>query len=52
MIADKTGAVEFHSSTKGQRKSEMDFIHPSFNETMNAAIDPAEVIALRSALIN
>lgn len=50
MIADKTGAVEFHSSLKGEKKSEMEFIHSAFNETKNAAIDPSEVKALRSAL--
>ena len=50
MIADKTGALEFHSSVKGQKNSAMEFIHPSFNETKNAAIDPEEVKALRSAL--
>jgi copper homeostasis protein len=50
MIAEKTGAVEFHSSLKGQSRSEMNFIHPAFNETMNAAIDPEEVKALRTAL--
>ncbi len=50
MIADKTGAVEFHSSVKGQSASQMQFIHPSFNETSNPGIDPAEVKALRSAL--
>jgi copper homeostasis protein len=50
MIAGKTGAVEFHSSLKGQRDSEMEFIHPSFKETKNTAIDPAAVRSLRSAL--
>jgi copper homeostasis protein len=50
MIAGKTGAVEFHSSLKGQRDSEMKFIHPSFKETKNTAIDPAAVRSLRSAL--
>lgn len=50
MIAEKTGAVEFHSSIKSQGPSEMEFIHPSFNEMNNAAIDPAEVKALRNAL--
>jgi copper homeostasis protein len=50
MIAGRTGAKEFHSSVKGQRPSEMDFIHPSFNETMVTSIDPAEVKALRNAL--
>lgn len=50
MLAEKTGAVEFHSSIKSQRHSEMQFIHPAFNETNNPAIDPAEVQALRDAL--
>jgi copper homeostasis protein len=50
MIADKTGAVEFHSSLKGQKDSAMEFIHPSFKETKNTAIDPAAVRSLRSAL--
>ncbi len=50
MIADKTGAVEFHSSVKGKSDSQMDFIHPSFNEVSNPGIDPAEVKALRESL--
>jgi copper homeostasis protein len=50
MIAEKTGAVEFHSSVKGKSASRMDFIHPSFNETSNPGIDPAEVKALRESL--
>lgn len=50
MIADKTGAVEFHSSVKGTSDSQMDFIHPSFNEVSNPGIDPAEVKALRESL--
>jgi len=49
-IAEKTGAIEFHSSVKGQKKSEMNFIHPSFNETNNPGIDSAEVKALRESL--
>jgi copper homeostasis protein len=50
MIADNTGAIEFHSSLKGQTSSKMNFIHHSFNETFNPAIDPAEVKALREML--
>jgi copper homeostasis protein len=50
IIAEKTGAVEFHSSIKTQTNSGMEFIHPAFNETSVAAIDPAEVKALRDAL--
>lgn len=50
MIAEKTGAIEFHSSIKSQRISGMEFIHPAFNETSVAAIEPAEVKSLRDAL--
>lgn len=50
MIAEKTGAVEFHSSIKTQKSSGMEFIHPAFNETSISAIDPSEVKALRDAL--
>jgi copper homeostasis protein len=50
MIADKTGATEFHSSVKGQRRSGMEFIHSSFDERLVNSIDPAEVKALRGAL--
>lgn len=49
-IVEKTGAVEFHSSIKTQKPSAMEFIHPAFKETTNAAIDPLEVKALRDAL--
>lgn len=50
MIAERTGATEFHSSLKGEAKTQMEFIHPSFNETTNPAIAPSEVNVLRSAL--
>lgn len=50
MIAEQTGAVEFHSSLKGEANTQMEFVHPSFNETTNPAIDPSAVNALRSAL--
>jgi copper homeostasis protein len=50
IIADKTGAVEFHSSIKTQKASQMNFIHPAFNETNNPAIDPSAVKDLREAL--
>lgn len=50
MIAEKTGAVEFHSSVKGAAPSQMEFVHPAFKETTNPGIDPAEVKALRAAL--
>lgn len=53
-LAEKTGAKEFHSSLRGNKKSEMEFVHPSFagssESYTNPAIDPAEVKALRNAL--
>jgi copper homeostasis protein len=49
-IAEKTGATEFHSSVKSQTKSAMAFMHPTMDEPLNPAIDPAEVQALRDAL--
>ena len=56
MIAEKTGCAEFHSSLKGKDRSRMEFLHPSFTGSdesyMNNSIDPAEVTALRNALIS
>lgn len=53
-LAEKTGAVEFHSSVRGSIKSEMEFVHPAFTQSTesysNPAIDPIEVKALRNAL--
>jgi len=53
-LATKTGANEFHSSLRGKKKSEMEFIHPAFKESIesytNPWIDPQEVKALRNAL--
>jgi copper homeostasis protein len=53
-IAGKTGALEFHSSLRGKRKSKMDFIHPAFSGSeesyTNPYIDPEEVKALHKAL--
>lgn len=52
MLADRTGAMEFHSSLRSKAKSKMEFIHPAFNEAdyYNASIDEDEVKALRKAL--
>ena len=54
MLAEHTGAVEFHSSLRGKIKSRMNFIHPAFASSAesysNNFIDPAEVSALREAL--
>jgi copper homeostasis protein len=52
-LADKTGAIEFHSSLRGKNKSQMEFIQPNFNpdDYVNPGIDPEEVRALRNALM-
>ena len=54
MLADKTGCVEFHSSLRGKKNSDMNFIHPAFKDSpesySNNAIDVEEVKALRNAL--
>jgi copper homeostasis protein len=54
-LKEKTGAVEFHSSLRGKSKSQMEFFHPMFANSaesyINPGIDPAEVKALRDALI-
>ncbi len=53
-LAEKSGAVEFHSSLRSQQKTKMNFIHPAFagsNESyLNPYIDVEDVKALRYAL--
>lgn len=53
-LAEKTGTSEFHSSLRGNKKSEMNFIHPAFANSSesysNPAINPEEVKALRKSL--
>ena len=53
-LAEKTGAVEFHSSLRGKTGSAMDFIHPAFAQSeesyTNPFIQPEEVKALRDVL--
>jgi copper homeostasis protein len=53
-LAEKTGAVEFHSSLRGKIKSRMDFLHPSFAASeesyTNPFIEAEEVKALRTSL--
>ena len=53
-LAEKTGASEFHSSLRSNKKSGMNFIHPAFANSSesysNPAIDPEEVKAFRKAL--
>lgn len=52
-IATETGAVEFHSSLRSTRASEMNFYHPSFSKTdyINPAIDASDVKLLRKAFL-
>ena len=56
MLAEKTGATEFHSSLSGFSASNMNFIHPAFSASksdyLNNAIIAEEVQALRKALID
>ena len=53
-IAQKTGAVEFHSSLRGKKPSQMEFIHPAFASSeesyFNPHIDANAVRALRAEL--
>jgi copper homeostasis protein len=52
-IAEQTGAIEFHSSLRSKRDSQMSFQHPSFTKAdsyTNPGIDAEEVKALRTAL--
>lgn len=51
-LAEKTGALEFHSSLRTKNRSSMQFIHPNFNseDYVNPGIDPEEVRSLRTAL--
>lgn len=53
-LARQTGAKEFHSSLRSTSKSNMEFVHPTFEnepgEYMNDSIEPGEVQALFEAL--
>ncbi len=53
-LAEKSGAVEFHTSLRSKQKSKMDFMHPAFagsNESyFNPFIDGEDIKALRMAL--
>jgi copper homeostasis protein len=54
LLAEKTGAVEFHSSLRSKQKSSMTYIHPAFAASEESYVNPAlikeEVQALRLAL--
>lgn len=53
-LAQRTGAIEFHSSLRGKRNSNMEFIHPAFASSEESYSNPFiigdEVKALRKAL--
>lgn len=55
-LAQKTGAVEFHSSLRSKQKSGMTYVHPAFagseESYVNPAIDPENVRALKKALVD
>lgn len=54
MLADRTGALEFHSSLRGKQRTKMQYLHPAFLNSEESyshpSIDPEEVKALRKAL--
>ena len=53
-LAQKTGAVEFHSSLRSKKKSNMEYLHPAFKSSeesyTNPNINANDVKALRNAL--
>lgn len=50
-LAEKTGAVEFHSSAKAAGQSNMDFINDKMNEKLQTVtVDPHEVKAMLNQL--
>jgi len=55
LLADKTGAVEFHSSAKTIKKSNMQYVQPYFAESAESYTHPTilteDVSALRRALL-
>lgn len=52
MLAEKTGAAEFHASLRSRVRGSMEFINPAFGEEdyTNPAINSLDVSALRTAL--
>lgn len=52
MLAEKTGAAEFHASLRSRKRGGMEFINPAFGEEdyTNPAINSLDVSALRTAL--
>jgi copper homeostasis protein len=55
LLAQVTGATEFHSSLRRKQKSNMEFVHPAFASSeesyFNSYINPEEVNDLRNALM-
>lgn len=53
-LAQKTGAIEFHSSLKSKAQSNMQFVHPAFASSAesyaHATINAEDVTLLRNAL--
>jgi copper homeostasis protein len=54
LLAEKTGAVEFHSSLRSMARGGMEYVNPAFGEDdyKNPAIYPVEVSALKKALLH
>ena len=54
-LAEKTGAVEFHTSLRNTRNSSMEYIHPAFSDSAESYINPyintLDVQELRKALL-
>jgi copper homeostasis protein len=50
LVAEQTGAVEFHGALRNVVKSKMEFIHPSFSDNTNPWIDAEEVKKVKKAL--
>ncbi len=54
LLAERSGAIEFHSSLRDKAKTQMDYIHPAFATSeesyVNPSVNPEEVRALRNAL--
>lgn len=54
-LAEKTGAVEFHTSLRNIKNSSMEYIHPAFNDSAESYINPyintLDVQELRKALL-
>lgn len=54
LLRDQTGCIEFHSSLRSKKSSNMKFIHPAFKDSsesyLNNAVEPDEVRELKRQL--